>query len=388
MCVSSQGTFKFFDNIVFFVCLNPVSIKNPNYGKKIVAGDPFSLKDCSSPYIKVPCGHCPQCIAVRQMYLIQRVQMESLENYIFFCTLTYNNDMLPSLVLSNCRQICFADIRDLQNMFKRLRVNNSFGRPFKYMYVSELGSKRGRPHFHVLFFVPKYKDDTEYTPISLESQYFKIVLSEWKRKVSLSKKFVEYKPLCTYEEIFKGGKRYSNFDFHYVKPYYLEDSFSNVGFYVLKYMLKPSDRETRLQQALHLNLSEEEYRSVWKIVKSKCVVSKGFGLALSPFGDPADSVVNHLRRGIELNSNSEFPQFYNPSNGKSFPLSRFYRNKFYTYQDALNVYFRSDSDSLDSPIVTEPKNLDQVIRDFAKFQKIVDSVAERGDFDSISDEFD
>ena len=42
--------------------------------------------------------------------------------------------------------IRFADVTDVQKMFKRLRKKNAFGRPFRYLAVSELGSKKGRPH--------------------------------------------------------------------------------------------------------------------------------------------------------------------------------------------------------------------------------------------------
>lgn len=97
--------------------------------------------------LRVPCGHCPECIANKQMQLVQRVQMESLSNYIFFATLTYNKDSLPHVLTSTGYDIPFADIRDLQNCFKRLRKSNAFTRSFRYFAVSELGSKKGRPHF-------------------------------------------------------------------------------------------------------------------------------------------------------------------------------------------------------------------------------------------------
>lgn len=112
------------------------------------------MKDCESQYIEVPCGHCPQCIANRQMQFVQRVQMEELANHLFFCSLTYNNDSLPQVCTSTGYTIRYADVTDVQNMFKRLRKRNAFGRPFRYFGVSELGSKRGRPHpfsYHILY---------------------------------------------------------------------------------------------------------------------------------------------------------------------------------------------------------------------------------------------
>lgn len=133
------------------MCLSPVSIENPNYGRK----DSFAqYKDVVSRRIYVPCGHCAECIASRQLQFVQRLQMEEIANHLFFCTLTYNNDMLPVVGTSTGYNIRFADVSDVQKMFKRLRKRNAFGRPFRYFGVSELGSRRGRPHpfsyyFHV-----------------------------------------------------------------------------------------------------------------------------------------------------------------------------------------------------------------------------------------------
>lgn len=126
------------------MCSNPQTIPNPNFGLQD-KGLGF-MKDCVSKYILVPCGHCRECIANKQMQLVQRVQMEELENHIFFASITYNNEMLPYCLCSNGRQIRFADKRDVQSMMKRLRKSNVFGRPFRYLAVSELGASKGRPH--------------------------------------------------------------------------------------------------------------------------------------------------------------------------------------------------------------------------------------------------
>lgn len=125
------------------MCLSPVRIKNPNLG---LTGPTAFYKDTVSHYIDVPCGVCAECVASRQLQFVQRLQMEELVNHLFFCTLTYNDDMLPVVSTSTGYNIRYADVRDVQNMFKRLRKRNAFGRPFRYFGVSELGSKRGRPH--------------------------------------------------------------------------------------------------------------------------------------------------------------------------------------------------------------------------------------------------
>lgn len=125
------------------MCISPTRIRNPNYH---IYNSGTKFKDTESAFINVPCGVCPECVAVRQMSYIQRLQMEELNNHLFFCTLTYNDESMPYLLTSTGYEIRYADVNDVQKMFKRLRKSNAFGRPFRYFGVSELGSQRGRPH--------------------------------------------------------------------------------------------------------------------------------------------------------------------------------------------------------------------------------------------------
>ena len=280
------------------MCISPISIKNPRYGAKLSKDSVNRFFDVTSQYIYVPFGHCSECIHNRQMSLVQRIQAEALDNYIFFATLTYNNESLPRLDI-NGYSIPFADISDLQNVFKRLRKSSAFGRRFRYVAVSELGSKRGRPHFHVLFMVPKFKEDDDNTPYNLEGTMFKALLSEWRRNYGSTRNPI-YKPLCTYTRRFIRGKLYSNYDLHYVRPFNGSDGSSDVAFYVLKYMLKDSDRATRLQQSLRLNLDPDEYERVWSIVRPRYFTSLRFGLAPDQEGNPSSVVLSHLRKSIEV----------------------------------------------------------------------------------------
>ena len=75
------------------MCLNPIIRPNPNYGRRRI-GLMF-MKDCENKHIYVPCGHCPDCIAMRQAQIVQRCDAESRENHVFFCTLTYDNKHIP-----------------------------------------------------------------------------------------------------------------------------------------------------------------------------------------------------------------------------------------------------------------------------------------------------
>ena len=80
------------------MCISPIRIRNPNLGYN---GPNAQYKDCQSLYINVPCGVCPECVANRQMQMVQRIQVEALVNHLFFCTLTYNNKMMPMVSTMN-----------------------------------------------------------------------------------------------------------------------------------------------------------------------------------------------------------------------------------------------------------------------------------------------
>ena len=191
------------------MCLNPILRPNPNRGQAHI-GLNF-LKDCENQFVRIPCGHCPECVAIRQNQLVQRVENEAKYSYLYFCTLTYDNKHLPiynvlvptsgdvedvdrSQTLlpitpadaeeflqdedydcnfpdpftalgedelvepENVKPISmpYADIHHIQLLLKNLRDNNPTGnRRLRYVAVSELGKTRARPHFHILFFVER-----------------------------------------------------------------------------------------------------------------------------------------------------------------------------------------------------------------------------------------
>lgn len=346
------------------MCISPTLIKNPNYG---FDGRYAFMKDCKSRFIKVPCGVCSECVHNRQLGLVQRCICESMSGYPFFCTLTYNNESLPVVSCSDGRDIRFSDFSDVTNMIKRLRKDNLFGRPFRYLAVSELGSKRARPHFHLLFFVQKLPDDTIYTPLQFEPILFKSVLFEWRRNYGSTRK-PEYRPLCTFVQKFQSGKLKSTYDLHFVCPSPLNGSSTDVPFYVTKYMLKPSNKAIRLQQALKLNLPEDEYERVWSMVKPRWISSLNFGFGVyglqskgmsyservdilsktDSFKLVRDSIVRSAR-------SSDFPAFFDPESGKALPLSRYWRSfgNLYTEQDAITFFYKNPHQSEDNVTIDE-----------------------------------
>ena len=358
------------------MCLTPVSIPNPYYGLKQYGYNRFH--DCTSAYIKVGCGHCDECITLRQMSVCQKVQMEALDNVFFYATLTYNNDMIPVLTTSTGYDIRFADYHDITNMFKRLRKDKALfsGRNWRYFAVSELGSRRGRPHFHILFIVPTFPEDDRFTYINMEKQNFNVLLSYWSRNVGC-RRYPVYKPCCTYVRYFVHGKIRSNYDFHLVIPRDSKNGIADCAFYVTKYMLKPSDRMTRLQQALKLNLPPEEYDDVYSMVKCRMTFSRGFGNFFSP------KVRKHIREGIERYKDI-FPYFVyvNPDSGQTFPLSRLYRKKFVTFDDEQYRFLNWENGFDDGSFIdTKIYDLPQVRQQIRDFRKHVNLTQERDVFE-------
>lgn len=312
------------------------------------------MKDTVNKYITIPCRHCPECYSNMQMQLVQRVQMECLDSHCFFCTLTYNDDAMPHLYLPRYDgkpgsiDIRFADVADVQNMVKRLRKRDAFGRPFRYLAVSELGSKRARPHFHILFFLPKQPQDKACDCLDLEYKLFKSVLKEWRRNLSYDWRKPEYQPLCTYVQKWTRKGLSSTYDLHWCNPRLSANGVADVGFYVTKYMTKPSDRAIRLQQALKLNLDPDEYETIWSHIKPRFFASIGFGV--NPTIDRktgrilkcSDTIVKYLRRCVNSSIGVyPSPRYINPVDGSTFPLSRYYYRfpEIYSFQDSLSFWF-------------------------------------------------
>lgn len=359
------------------MCLTPTYIPNPNYGNKVL-----KMVDTSSWYIPVPCGFCKQCIALKSIYMVQRIQVESLHNHLFYGTLTYNNDMLPRLDV-NGYSIPYADIKDFQLMCKRLNDNLSFGVPFRYFAVSERGSEKGRPHMHCILIVPKFYAHQDWQLRNLEQRIQLELLKNWQRNVGSSRS-PHFENLCTYKERVIRGRLYRNYDLHYIEPKLSAHGCADAAFYILKYMLKLSDKETRLQQALHMNLDPFEYDKVWPILRSRSWHSLGFGLNASMNGrkvvyDP--EAVNYVRHCVDFSDKSlGYPCFFDPDTGVSSPLGRWYRSlsDVYTYSDALSFF--EASGKVDGFVESADSNLS--IRQIDSFLRSK-AVAELHSYDDI-----
>ena len=80
------------------MCTSPLHKRNPYFGSK-----DFRIQICHDTeheFINIPCGHCQACRSLKQNAYLQRVEMESKYNHLFFATLTYDNKHLPRLVFN------------------------------------------------------------------------------------------------------------------------------------------------------------------------------------------------------------------------------------------------------------------------------------------------
>lgn len=343
------------------MCVSPIPIKNPNRGA--TAELMRKTKDCDSLYMYVPCNVCSECLAKRQMEIVQRARSMCLDHYVFFCTLTYNNDSIPKVSTSQGYTIKYVDPADIQNMHKRIRKRNLFGREYHYFFVSERGTNKGRPHVHGLIFIPKFKDDDKLFPAQLERSVRRVLFKEWRRNYG-STRNPDFRSLFTYKEKIQDGVLTRNFDCHYVTAHTSDNGPDDVAFYVTKYMLKPSDKERRLQQALRLNLDEDEYNGIWKLVKSRCFCSKHFG-------DLTDVQINHVKKGISISSSDSDGLKYFVANGSSQPLARFYR-KYVGVEDGLKSVSASGG-----PFRFEDRSMSEKLRSVSKGSTILSKVSKR-----------
>lgn len=161
------------------MCLSPVTIYNPSRNYR---------DGLDKLYLSVPCGKCEACRRkkVNDWYVRLGYDYYNLLKHggqVLFVTFTYNPESLPYLNTfdgafdSLCPSYgevpkvnipCFSK-KDVQYMLKRLRallcenqlppryqLNITEG--VKYFVVSEFGHEKKRPHYHVLFFLPKKVD--------------------------------------------------------------------------------------------------------------------------------------------------------------------------------------------------------------------------------------
>lgn len=245
---------------------------------------------------------------------------------------------------------------------------------------------------------------------------FDEVLNEWKRNVAppiwsdKKQKYLPdtlhpvYRPLCTYVRKYVRGKLRTNFDLHYVNPTLSDGGTADVAFYTLKYMMKPSDRAVRLQQALRLNLPSDEYEDLWSFVRPRHFESEALGLGQVRYDraeasiyhrrhyEVAAPVLEHLKNGINLSKGApgeKMPTYFSPLDGSPHPLAKYYKDNgdIYTMQDFLDFFYSSHMPA-DNVIVHDDVHISQLLKMEKDFDDKVDNVSFQQSASELDDLFD
>lgn len=141
------------------MCDSPISIKN-----KCKHFNPY----IDPAFIQVPCGHCRSCMERKKDDWFIRANAEykrciNKGGYVLFPTLTYNDFNLPQWFDPEYNFTCpifdkshFVSFRNkLRVYLKRFDIDLTGDDSLRYFYCTEYGGKKGRPHIHVLLFIPK-----------------------------------------------------------------------------------------------------------------------------------------------------------------------------------------------------------------------------------------
>lgn len=188
---------------------------------------------------------------------------------------------------------------------------------------------------------------------------YKTIFSEWRRNYG-SNRVPIWKPLFTYHQKYRHGKLYRNFDLHYVVPHSTEHGSDDVAFYCSKYLLKPCERENKLQQALKLNLDPADFNSTWSLVKSRFFCSKGFG-AYTEFEK------RYIGICIDNSCHDKDGLKYFGTDGSTQPLARYYR-KFLSPGAAV-FSFTARPDFIDG------RSISELLRSVENGSRIVEQVS-------------
>ena len=118
-------------------CFRPIQAYQPFDGGVLSF---VEKKDCRS--IKIPCGQCIGCRAIRRDSWALRCLLEAkMHDSSWFATLTYRDECLPSYGSLHYPhvQACWDAVR------------HKLG-AFRYFVAGEYGDQFGRPHYHALLF--------------------------------------------------------------------------------------------------------------------------------------------------------------------------------------------------------------------------------------------
>ena len=109
---------------------------------------PFQVRDkITNQWMALPCGKCPNCMRRRTSgWSFRLIKEGERSETALFVTLTYDTKYVP-LTKNGFMSL---NKRHIQTYMKRLRKLSD--RKLKYYVCGEYGSKRDRPHYHMIIF--------------------------------------------------------------------------------------------------------------------------------------------------------------------------------------------------------------------------------------------
>lgn len=236
------------------------------------------------PYIEVGCGKCAECRGKYFNSLLQRALVENLTSYMYFVTLTYNNENIPSLKLPTGETIYYSNYEHIKSMFKRFRHANLLDRDFRYICVNEYGDTNHRPHFHLLIFVSKCDSDDKTTPDKIEKLLFDNLRKYYSVNTG-SRKNPNYVSLFTYKRRVTSKGIKTNYFVKYVHPEDdtaqldnpLNDTYVKTIRYIIGYVNQGSRFDSYVRKLLDKQTDPIITKKLANILRSKVYTSKGFG---------------------------------------------------------------------------------------------------------------
>lgn len=139
------------------MCRSPIQVRNAGRFT-------FSRQRGYQESLVLPCGKCPPCQKKRVNQWSFRLEKELIRsNTAYFVTLTYNQEYLEENCITDNGYMTLRK-KHLQNYFKRLRHGqkkdtridtgnkHDIVRSIRYYACGEYGSKRRRPHYHIILF--------------------------------------------------------------------------------------------------------------------------------------------------------------------------------------------------------------------------------------------
>lgn len=249
------------------MCLSKKRIINPT--KRI---DDY----CTPVYLDVPCNSCKSCDdrkqrdwfvrAVAEYKRCCRVVNGSHVGFVWFPTLTYAPETLPVWhdTKYNYSVPCFEK-KHFVSFRNKLRVYLSRAgydltgdNTMRYMYVTEYGGKKGRPHIHCLLFVP----------VQIPFKLFKALV-----KKAWIYGQVRYSPTGDY---IKSVKALS-----YTMKYLAKDMAWLHEYHVNEYLAKLKSDVLDAKDPVEKHVAEFHYKEFRKRMPHHCQ-SMGFGSSFCP----------------------------------------------------------------------------------------------------------